>query len=125
MTDTFFTIPVVRGIRTNPASGGSTAIDVEAYDSGMIFINHFTTATTYTLPVVAEGKGKVFWFMNAQTTGTLVITSPTAIMVCNDNLTATTNTTDAVCGLWAMVVGDGTNYFCFEGGQTTAQWTAA
>jgi hypothetical protein len=122
MTQTLFTIPVIRGIDVNPLAGGSASITVYAYDSGIMFLNHYTTNTTYTLPAVADGKGKMWWFMNANTTSTLAITAPAAIMVCNDNATSTTNTCAADAGSWAMVVGDGTNYFCFEGSGT---WTAS
>ncbi len=120
MTDTMFTIPVVRGIRTNPASGGSTAITVVGSDSGLIFANHNTSNVTYTLPSLADGKGKVFWFMNANTTSTLAITAPSTVMVLNDDIDATTNTCAADAGSLAMVTCDGTNYFCWEGKGT---WT--
>ncbi len=124
-TETMFTIPVVRGISTNVAA--TTAQTLVASDSGMMFMNNSTGAMVYTLPTVALGKGKLYWFMNANTTGTLAITAPTTSMVCNDNGSATTNTSIAVAGLWAMVVCDGTNYFCFEGGSdgTEAAWTAS
>ena len=120
-TETMFTIPVIRGISTTPAAG-QTAQTLVGSDSGMIFITHNTANITYTLPSLANGKGKVFWFMNCNTTSTLAITAPSTSMVCNDSATATTNTSDAVAGQWAMVTCDGTNYFCFEGSGT---WTTS
>ncbi len=114
-----FTEMPFRGIHVNTATAAYT---LTRDDSGLFFLNQYTTNTTYTLPAVADGIGKIFFFMNANTTSTLAITSPTAdTMVCNDDATATTNTCGADAGSWAMVIGDGTYYYCFEGSGT---WTA-
>lgn len=126
-TETMFTIPVVRGISTTPA-GGDTAQTLVGSDSGMIFITHNTSNITYTLPSLVNGKGKIFWFMNGNTTSTLTITAPTTSMIANNLVTATSSTCIADAGLWAMVVCDGTNYFCFSSGPTVAtaqSWTAS
>ena len=106
-----------RGLHINTATAAYT---LTADDSGVFFINQYTTNTTYTLPAVALGKGKWFWFMNANTTSTLAITAPANTLCLNDNATATTNTSAADCGSWAMVIGDGTYWYCFEGSGT---WT--
>ncbi len=114
-----FTQMPLRGQHTNTATAAYT---LTRDDSGVFFVNQYTTNTTYTLPAVADGKGCIFFFMNANTTSTLAITSPTAdTFVCNDDATATTNTSGADCGSWAMVTGDGTYYYCWEGSGT---WTA-
>ena len=109
----------LRGVHINTATAAYT---LTRDDSGIFFINQYTTNTTYTLPACADGAGCIFFFMNANTTSTLAITSPTADTLCaNDDATATTNTSAADCGSWAMVVGDGTYWYCFEGSGT---WTA-
>lgn len=115
-TTVLFDIPTVRGIVTNP---DSAAVTVVGADSGLIFCHTYTTNGTYTLPSLVNGKGKIFWFMNANTTSTLAITAPAGTMIANDG-TGATNTSGADSGSWAMVVCDGTNYFCFEGSGT---WT--
>ena len=109
----------LRGIHVNTATAAYT---LTRDDSGIFFLNQYTTNTIYTLPAIADSKGFIAFFMNANTTSTIAITSPTAdTMVANDDATATTNTCAADCGSWALVIGDGTYYYCFEGSGT---WTA-
>lgn len=102
----------LRGISINSDAGGVTSIDVEASDSGIMFINKEASTCTYTLPVVAEGAGKWFWFYSA-VTATLAITSPTAIVMGFDSATRTTITSNGTIGDCCMVIGDGTNYYAF------------
>lgn len=111
-------IPVIRCLATNTDTAAVTLVGA---DSGTMYMHTYTTNGTYTLPSLVDGKGKVFWFMNANTTSTLAITAPSAIMVMADS-TGTTNTSGADSGSWAMVTCDGTNYFCFEGSGT---WSAS
>jgi len=115
------------GFTQMPLRGYHTNTDTAAYtltrdDSGIVFLNQYTTDTAYTLPACADGIGCIFWFMNANTTSTLQIISPTAnTLVINDDATATNNTCTAVCGSWCFVIGDGTYWYCFEGSGTWAE----
>ena len=109
-TTTLFDIPAIRGLVVNADTASTTLVGA---DSGKMFLHTYTTNGTYTLPALAAGKGKVFWFMNANTTSTLAITAPSDCMIGSDD-TYTTLTSDAVAGSCCMVVCDGTNYFCFE-----------
>lgn len=103
-----------RGISINAASGGSSAIEVVPSDSGLIFINKSTAEVTYTLPSVALGAGKMFWFYNAQTTTNIVVNAPTSTLIMTENATATTATDDAVTGSCGMVFCDGDYYYFLE-----------
>ena len=120
-TRVMFDIPMVRGldVLTNPAT--TAGVTVVGADSGKVFCSTNTGATTYTLPSLVDGTGKIFWFFLTNTTGTMVITAPSACMIMNDT-TGTTNTCAATAGSWVMVTCDGTSYYCFEGLGT---WTAA
>ena len=103
-----------RGISINPASEGSNTITVVASDSGLLFINKWATYhTTYNLPAVAEGAGKMFWFYQGQATNNLIITAPAAIMI-TANAVNTTVTSDNAYGSCGIVFGDGTNYYFIE-----------
>jgi len=114
----------MRGISINALSSGVNAFTLVPSDSGVIFVNKetATSTTTYTLPAVALGKGKIFWFFNAQTTRAIAVAAPTAILVGLDSATGTTATSDAVTGSAAFVVGDGTNYYLFV---LKGSWTVA
>jgi hypothetical protein len=119
-TRVLFDIPVMRGtdVLTNPAAGA--AVTVVGADSGKVFASTNTDLTTYTLPAVALGKGKMWWFFLTNTTGTMAVASTAANMIMND-ATNVRNTCGADAGCWCFVVGDGTSYYCFEGYGT---WTA-
>ena len=110
-----------RGISINAETGSNVvAIDVEAYDSGILFINKETNGTvTYTLPAVDEGKGKMWWFFNANASAALKIASPATDMFAS-NTTATSVTSATQIGECGFVFGDGTNYYFFE---TYGDWT--
>ena len=83
-------------------------------DSGCIFINKEDAGTvTYTLPAVADSKGKWYWFYNAQTSAAIAITSGTAsVFMGSDGATSSTMTTstDAI-GDSAIVICDGSYYY--------------
>lgn len=105
-----------RGIHINTAT---TSYDLVPSDSGIMFIQDFTSATTYNLPAVALGKGKIFFFLNSETATSTVISASTACIK-GVNAAAKTVLTSAAVGDWAMVVGDGTNYFFFS---AAGAWT--
>lgn len=109
----------VRGISINPisASGGTTPITVVASDSGVMFVNRYASATTYNLPAVADGKGKMFWFYDG-VGQTLIVYGPASSTVYGPTSLGQTLTGTADIGICVMVVGDGDYYyaFCIHGG---------
>ena len=115
-------VPLIRAVLRSETT--DTATTVTADDSGTLFINLGTSAHTYTLPVVALGKGKCWFFYNGDGTTTIAITSGTAgVLMCDDNAAATTNTsTNHAVSDCCMVIGDGTYYYCFE---LHGTWTAS
>ena len=98
-----------RGIHINTAT---SSYDLVPSDSGIMFVNDYGTATTYNLPAVALGKGKIFFFLNSEGAAATVISASTACIKGRQAAVCTVLTSAAV-GDWAMVVGDGTNYFLF------------
>jgi len=113
----------MRGISINPESGGSAAITVVPSDSGLVFVNKYTTNTVYTLPTATLCKGKYFWFFNAQATATIALTGGTAdVMIGADDTAADTITDNNAIGNWAFVIGDGTNFYVITGVGT---WSAS
>jgi len=105
----------LRGISINPEAGDVSAITVVASDSGVMFINKETgNSCTYTLPAVADGTGKMFWFLNAQDTKSTIINAPTSTMMMANMATASTATSAGDIGECGFVVCDGTNYYFFE-----------
>ncbi len=119
-TQLFGLVPLVRA--TVRSSASATATTVTEDDSGSFFINLSTSAHTYTLPAVAQGKGKSWIFYNAETTAATKVASTAANMMCTDSATGTTATDDSVLGSCLWVLGDGTNYFAIE---LTGVWTIA
>jgi len=104
-----------RGISINAEADNVVTVNLEAYDSGIIFVNKETSAdTTYTLPAVAEGNGKMWWFFNANGTKNIAITAPSNIMYMANTVVNTTVTCAAETGSGAFVFGDGTYYYFTE-----------
>ena len=102
----------MRGISVNPASGGSAAIAVIPSDSGVLFVNLFLTATTYTLPAVADGKGKAFWFYNGQASTAIKVKALSNIIMGVNSPTGTVITSGAAnISDSCVVFCDGTNYY--------------
>ena len=111
-----------RGISINPDAAGTT-VNVVASDSGVMFINkEDASAVTYNLPAVADAKGKMFWFFEAQLSYGMVITAPANTMFMANDLAATTATATAQAGCAGFVICDGTSYYFFE---IYGTWTAA
>ena len=103
-----------RGIIINTHAEADGSIDVEGYHSGTTFINKYTSAkTTYTLPSLVEGAGKMFWFLNGQSSQQIAVTAPSAIMMGVDGTYTTLTTTSNASGDCGFCVCDGTNYFFF------------
>lgn len=104
-----------RGISINTAE---TAITLVPSDSGIMFVNIYDpseTMVTYTLPAVADGKGKMFIFLNASNGGTsTVFNAPTACIKGRGTPRIAFRTQNR--GEWAIVVGDGTYYYLFSAG---------
>ncbi|KKL50755.1 hypothetical protein LCGC14_2302300 [marine sediment metagenome] len=100
-----------RGLAINT---DETAITLVASDSGIMFLQNYASATTYTLPAVATGAGKMFMFLNANTAASTVITSTTALIIGTTTAgAAKTTLTSIAVGDWGIIVGDGTNWFWF------------
>ncbi len=111
-----------RGIAINDDTNNTTSVTVYASDSGILFINKKTGTTTYTLPAVADGKGKVFLFYS-YVANNLVIAGASSILVGGTSgagIVGATVTLTALIGGWAVVIGDGSNYFVLPGVGT---WT--
>ncbi len=105
--------PLIRAVVRSATN--ATATTVTADDAGTFFVNLSTSAHTYTLPAVADGAGKHWWFFNGDGTTTIAITSGTANAMKCDDAAATTNTSAAhAIGDLCLVIGDGTYYYCCE-----------
>lgn len=82
-------------------------------DSGITFINTYSGSVEYTLPAVADAKGKMFLFVNASD-GNMKITSPATDIVAyhstpialKANIEYKTNPEGASCAF----ISDGTRY---------------
>ena len=114
-----------RGIAINDATLNTAAVTVYASDSGILFINKYAGTTTYTLPAVADCKGKIFFFYS-YVANNLVITGGTADLLVGGSTSAVvdadTVTLTGVIGGWGVIIGDGTNFYFFAG---TGTWTAS
>lgn len=116
-----------RGIAINDATSNTNAVTVYASDSGILFVNEFESTTTYTLPEVADCKGKWFIFYCNHATA-VKVTAPTASfdLMQGGNSGTVTNadyvTSGGVVGNWGVIFGDGSSYFFFVGQGT---WSAS
>ena len=105
----FGLVPLVRAVVRSGATATTTTVTPD--DSGSLFVNMSTSAHVYTMPAVADGKGKCFIFFNGEGTQTIAVAS-TAANFKVDDLTGTTctSTTHAI-GDCIIVIGDGTYYY--------------
>lgn len=114
----------MRGISINAdTTANIVTIAVAASDSGIIFINKEVNAdVTYNLPVVADGKGKFWYFYNGQTTNNIIVNSGTQnVFVGNDSAVRNKFTANSgLIGDAAMVFGDGDFYYLI---QMKGDWT--
>ena len=102
-----------RGISVNTAEA---AITLVPSDSGIIFIQHYASATTYTLPAVADCAGKMFLFINANTNTSTVVYSVASDIVGKHTSGAVSQTlTSAAIGDFLILVGDGTYFYTIAG----------
>lgn len=111
-----------RGIAINDATANTDEVAVYASDSGILFINKYAGTTTYTLPAVADCKGKIFHFMS-YVANNLVILGTTAVIVggnASAGVIGLKVTLGGVIGGHGYIIGDGTNYYFFAG---TGTWT--
>ena len=110
-----------RGLSINTAE---TAITLVASDSGIIFLQNYAIACTYTLPDVATGAGKMFMIVNVNTATSTVITSTTALIKGTYTAgAAKTTITSGAMGDSVVIVGDGSYWYTmagFKGAWTTA-----
>jgi hypothetical protein len=111
-----------RGISVNDATNNTASVTVYASDSGILFINEYAGTTTYTLPAVADCKGKIFHFL-ANVANNIAITGGTAAKFCGATQTDyDTMTLTGAIGGSASVIGDGERYYLIAG---TGTWTAS
>jgi len=96
-----------RGLHINVVTASYTIVPS---DSGIIFFNDYGTATTYTLPAVADAAGKMFWFVNGESAVATVVAAQTACIKGPRAAVCTTLTSVAV-GDHLIITCDGTNYF--------------
>ena len=113
-----------RGIAINDADNNTAAVTVYASDSGILFINQYAGTTTYTLPAVEDCKGKVFYFFSYVANNLVIAGASGDALIVGGSTSAgvvgATVTLTGVIGGWAMIIGDGTNYYCLPG---TGTWT--
>ena len=112
-----------RGFTINTAE---TAITVDASDSGIIFLQNYATATTYTLPAVGLGAGKMFKFVCINTATKTLVTTSDATALIKGTYTAgaaKTTITSGAIGDSVTIVGDGTYWYVLEGFK--GAWTTA
>ncbi len=110
-----------RGISINAESASNVvAITVIPSDSGILFINKEESGTvTYTLPAVADGKGKIFWFYEGYNVAIKVKILTANIVGDATNKVASG---DGTLGTCCFVVGDGSYYYLFA---IMGTWTVA
>lgn len=111
-----------RGTAINDSSSNTGSVEVYASDSGILFINEYA-GVEYTLPDVADCKGK--WFMFFDNTGqTITITGGDTGKMSGGSTSASVDADDVVSGgtqgEWCIIIGDGSSYFCLAGEGT---WT--
>lgn len=113
-----------RGIIVNTHAEADGSIDVEGYDSGTMFINKYSSGgtTTYALPSLVDGTGKMFWFLNGQSTREIAVTAPSDSMMGVTETYTTLTTTSNSSGDCGFVVCDGTNYYFFA---ISGTWTGS
>lgn len=109
-----------RGIAINDASANTNAVTVYASDSGILFINEFQTETTYTLPAVADCKGKIFFFYCNYASAIKILGASGDEDLINGATTGQTSLADdvtsgTVIGNWGAIIGDGSTYFFVAG----------
>ncbi len=103
----------IRGISINTLAGADATHTLVGSDSGVIFVNFYNSATTYNLPAVVDGKGKMFWFF-AAVAANIVVYGPAASTIYGDGAIGRTLTGTGAIGLSCMVIGDGDYYYAFE-----------
>lgn len=112
----------VRGISIQTTADGDGSITIVPSDSGVIFVNKYTTGlTTYTLPTATAAKGKWFWFYNAQTSQAIKLLAADTTMVAGGQAAYDYVTSAADTGACGFVFSDGSKFFFVE---IAAAWTA-
>lgn len=104
----------IRGISINTEAGNDTSITVVASDSGVLFVNYESGSTVeYTLPAVADAKGKWFWFFTA-VAAKIKVTAPSSTMYTVETTLQTSTFSASTIGEGGMCICDGTYYYFFE-----------
>jgi len=113
-------VPLIRAVVRSGTT--ATATTVTPDDSGTIFVNLSTSAHTYTLPAVANGKGKAWIFFNADGTAAIAVSSTAANLKVSDTDSTTNTEVNHEVGGCMLVIGDGTWYYGLE---IYGTWTAS
>lgn len=118
-------MPLLRAVVRSGTSDTSTTVTAD--DSGTLFVNLSTSAHTYTLPTLALGAGKHWFFFNGDTTAETIVTGGTTDKILGgDNAAADTMTDSSQIGDWALVVCDGTWYYFICGSAADSDgWDAS
>lgn len=115
----------IRGIAINDATNNTASVTVYASDSGIVFINEYAGTTTYTLPAVADCKGKIFTFYD-NVGQTIDVVGGTTDKMSGGSASATTHadkvTSGGTLGDSCTIIGDGSSYFVIHYQGT---WTAS
>ena len=119
----FGLMPLARAVVRSATSGALTT-NVEADDSGTLFVSLTSGTHNYVLPVVSECAGKFFIFYDAEGTAAITITGGTTDKIMGvDDAGCDTVYDDDVLGSWGMIVGDGTYYYFIAGAGTWSKTT--
>ena len=89
---------------------------VVASDSGVLMVAGGTANLTFTLPAVADCKGKMFMFVNLVNYN-MTIAGATSVIVALHNAAAASvafSTTSEKIGGAFLIIGDGTYYYAFN-----------
>ena len=107
-------VPLVRA--TCQSATDATATTITPDDSGTLFVDRSTSAHTYTLPAVADCKGKHFLFVKVGTAN-MVIAGATAKIIAMNNAAAASvafSTLSEKIGGAMLIIGDGDYYYAFN-----------
>jgi len=112
--------PLVRAVVRSSTSATATAVTAD--DSGTLFVDLSASTHYYTLPSVADCKGKCFIFMKCADAN-MVIGGGTVDLIMADGClladTITYSTASHKAGSACLVIGDGTYFYLINIGGTT------
>ena len=108
-------VPLVRA--TCQSATDATATTITPDDSGTLFVDRSTSAHTYTLPAVADCKGKHFLFVKVGSGDMVIAGGTTDKMVAFNDAAADSvafSTASEKIGGAMLIIGDGDYYYAFN-----------